>query len=122
MRTDARLKSATYHTNPPLAERMEARGFTFHGQNDDGGIISVPHAAHWWCWPGPLGNWDIETGKDCASEAAAVLSAQERWTTYMTECEELREGGYTNLGVGLMCFLCLVAGVVLTMFAVEFLG
>lgn len=53
-----------------VRDRLEAAGFSFYHDGAAG-----DRRAYWWCWCGPLGEWDVENGYDCPSEEAAVLGA-----------------------------------------------
>lgn len=52
---------------------MESVGFTFHS-NESG--------MHWYCWCGPEGRWDVESGPEYISEREAVASAAAKYVAF----------------------------------------
>lgn len=58
-----------------VKEKLEAVGFSFHQEN---WLLDQT----WFCWTGPLGDWDIETGPYCRTESRAILSAIDRLIDY----------------------------------------
>lgn len=63
---------------------LESVGFTFHqGTADDGAI------AHWFCWCGPEGNWDVESGEYEMTQDLAIEAALARYIDFN---EGVREG------------------------------
>lgn len=70
---------------------LAAQGFTWHTatkETHDSSIMEDLHGKHWYCWCGPEGRWDVESGPTRDTEAEAVADALEAYAAFMNGMRE----------------------------------
>jgi hypothetical protein len=61
-----------------LRAQLEHAGFSFHERTS-----KFHDGEYWWCWCGPLGFWDVESGSYMRTEADTELDALRHMIWYL---------------------------------------